>query len=187
MPAFFALIKEKIKFKLCYNLFLTRSLIEIFNTSNSFCKTTSSIIKLRIMKKSIIQISLFLSCLFFVNVNFAVTTLPNAKSVLIEKTVFENAPISSIDFEKKTLKKGNFAKRFLQKRLLKRITKKVNKASKKAQRDGLLADSRIYLGLILLLAGIVIGLLLANWLAWIGWLSTTAGLILIIWGLLANL
>lgn len=139
------------------------------------------------MKKSIIQISLLFSCLFFVNVNFAVTTLPASKSILIEKTVFENEAVPSIGFEKKTLKKGNFAKRFLQKRLVKKITKKVNNASKKARRDGLLSDSRIYLGIILLLAGALIGLLLANWLAWVGGLATLVGLVLIIWGLLDNL
>jgi len=110
----------------------------------------------------------------------------NLEKLSKEKIASKKSPFSKTDYAKTIQKKGKegFVKRFLKKRLVKKIERKIKKATKKAQRDGILSDSRIYLGLLLLLGGVLVSLLLASWLQWIGALATLAGLILIIWGLL---
>lgn len=132
------------------------------------------------MKKSIYQICLLVGLLFLVNQNFAVNSLPNAK---VEQALLDQSQISLENHVGKISKKGNFVKRLVKKRLIKKLNKRFKKA-KKANRNGLLSDGRIYWGLILLLAGLLVGILLASWLSWIGYLATVAGLILVIWGLI---
>jgi len=114
------------------------------------------------------------------NQTFAVHTLPTSKA---KQALLEQKKISVENHLGNISKKGNFVKRFVKKRLIKKLNKRIKKA-KKARRDGLLSDARIYWGIILILAGLLIGLIFASWLAWIGGLASIGGLILLIWGLI---
>ena len=133
------------------------------------------------MKSKLIICFVFLFSVFFVENSQAIK--PNYPTKEQINTDLNKTNIA-LDKVFKTQKKGSFVKRFLQKRLLKKIKRKIAKAKKKAANNGFLSNPKVYWGLILILGGLLAGLILANFLGFIGYLATVAGLVLVIWGLL---
>ncbi len=133
------------------------------------------------MKSKLIICFVSLFSVFFVENSQAIK--PNYPTKEQINSDFNKTNIA-LDKVFKTQKKGSFVKRFLQKRLLKKIKRKIAKAEKKAANNGFLSNPKVYWGLILILGGLLAGLVLANFLGFIGYLATVAGLVLVIWGLL---